>query len=190
MGITVSNARNQRVLNYLQRARLSCCRMIWLLSHPLPPFRKNVVSLSQSSCVSPVQLIDGRGAGGAKSYDDEKAWSSLNRLILAVQNILGVKEKNCRTAEIQHRASNKFAYTLRCGTVVGFLTYKSTVENSRLYIISYFTTLSEKPSSARILPRILQTMFLEVQARRKNVGDCKSKSTIRYDHCRIFCINM
>jgi hypothetical protein len=39
---------------------------------------KQIFSLSQSSCVSPVELIDGRGGEGAKSYDGEKkAWSSL-----------------------------------------------------------------------------------------------------------------
>jgi hypothetical protein len=48
----------QRVLNDLQRIRLS--RMIWLLSHPRPPPRKHVVSLSHSSSVSLVELTDGR----------------------------------------------------------------------------------------------------------------------------------
>jgi hypothetical protein len=48
-----------------------------------PPllFSWQVVSRSQSSCVSPVELTDGRGerggGGGAKSYEGEKAWSSL-----------------------------------------------------------------------------------------------------------------
>jgi hypothetical protein len=56
----------------------------------------------------------------------------LNHLVLSAQNVLGVREKNCRTAEIQHRAINKFAYTLRFGTVVGFLRFKSSDENSRL----------------------------------------------------------
>ncbi len=44
---------------------------------PNPLFRQQVVSLSQSSCVSPVQLTDGRGGkrgGEAKSYDVKKAW--------------------------------------------------------------------------------------------------------------------
>ncbi len=34
-------------------------------------------SLSQSSSVSPVELSD-ESVGGAKSYDSEKAWSSIN----------------------------------------------------------------------------------------------------------------
>jgi hypothetical protein len=46
--------------------------MIWLLHHPFS--RQKVVSLSQSSCVSPVELTDRRG-GGAKSYNGKKAWS-------------------------------------------------------------------------------------------------------------------
>ncbi len=35
------------------------------------------IPLSQSSCVSPVKLSVGR-AGGAKSNNGEKAWSSIN----------------------------------------------------------------------------------------------------------------
>jgi hypothetical protein len=49
-------------------------------SYPLSG--QQVVSLSQSTCVSPVQLTNGiRGEEGGKraeSYDDEKAWSSIN----------------------------------------------------------------------------------------------------------------
>jgi hypothetical protein len=38
--------------------------MIWLLLRPLPPHsRQHIVSLSQSSCVSPVELTDGRRGG-------------------------------------------------------------------------------------------------------------------------------
>jgi hypothetical protein len=60
--------------------------MTWLLAHPLPRLRQQVVSLSQSSCVSPVELTGGRGGGGergvgdvrrAKSYDREKALPSI-----------------------------------------------------------------------------------------------------------------
>jgi hypothetical protein len=50
----------------------------WFSSLPAPPpFHLQVVSLSQSSYVSPVKLTDGRGWGGgvwgAESYDSEKA---------------------------------------------------------------------------------------------------------------------
>ncbi len=48
---------NQRVLNDLQRTRFSCGSMIWLLLHPLALLsNQQFVSLSQSSCVSPVKL--------------------------------------------------------------------------------------------------------------------------------------
>jgi hypothetical protein len=76
---------SQRVLNDLQRTSLSRRRTIWLLPHHL--FRQQVVSLSQSSCVSPVELFDGRkdleGGGGAKSYDGENAWPSINHSTLS-----------------------------------------------------------------------------------------------------------
>jgi hypothetical protein len=67
----------------LERTRLSRCRMIWLLS------LQQVVSPSHSSCVSPLALTGGRGGevggdgGGAKSYDGEKAWSSINHSMLS-----------------------------------------------------------------------------------------------------------
>ncbi len=57
------------------------------LAHPspLPPLsRLKVVSLSQSCCALPVELTDGEGLGEepnhAKSYDGEKAWSSIHRI--------------------------------------------------------------------------------------------------------------
>jgi hypothetical protein len=46
---------------------------------PPPLSRQQLVSHCQSSCVSPVELTDGRGGGegwrGAKSYDREYGWS-------------------------------------------------------------------------------------------------------------------
>jgi hypothetical protein len=49
--------------------------------HPPPSLvaRQKVVSLSQSSCVSPVEPTN--VGGGAKSYDREKAWPSINHSI-------------------------------------------------------------------------------------------------------------
>ncbi len=51
-----------------------------------PSSDQKFVSLSQSSCVSPVAFTDGRAGqgvgGGAKSYDSEKAMSSINHYIL------------------------------------------------------------------------------------------------------------
>jgi hypothetical protein len=66
------------------RARLSCGRMILLLA---PLSRPQVVSLSQSSCVSPVDLLTGGGewgGRGAESYDRERVWPSVNHFILSV----------------------------------------------------------------------------------------------------------
>jgi hypothetical protein len=65
--------------------------MIRLLAHSLLPALsyQQVVSISQSTCVLPVELTDGREGGrlgggrGAKSYDREKAWSSINHSILS-----------------------------------------------------------------------------------------------------------
>ncbi len=62
----------------LQRTRLSRRRMIWLLPHPLP-LPPSACCLSYSVLLR-VELSDGRGEGvgvGAKSYDGEKAWSSI-----------------------------------------------------------------------------------------------------------------
>jgi len=50
--------------------RLSYDLTIWLLSHPLPALsRQKVVSLSQSSCGTTVELTDGKGGkgGGGRS---------------------------------------------------------------------------------------------------------------------------
>jgi hypothetical protein len=58
--------------------------MIWLLPHPLSC--QQVVCLSQSSCVSLVELTDRREVGvggGAKPCDGEKAWPSINHSILS-----------------------------------------------------------------------------------------------------------
>ena len=78
-------------MNDLLRTRLSCRCMIWLLAHlPAPISRSQVVSLSQSSYMSPVELTNGRGGrseGGAKSYNHEKAWSSIYYPILSGKNV-------------------------------------------------------------------------------------------------------
>ncbi len=78
----------QRVLNNLWRTQISRRRMIWLPPNPLPPFsRKKILSLFQPFCVSPVELTDERGGrvwGGAKSYNDEKAWLSISHSILSI----------------------------------------------------------------------------------------------------------
>jgi hypothetical protein len=66
---------------------------------PLPPplFRQQIASLSQSSYVSPGELSDRRGGGGAKLYDDEKVLFSINHLILSATNssILKYEQFSC-----------------------------------------------------------------------------------------------
>jgi hypothetical protein len=51
---------------------------------PLPLSLEKAGSLSQFSCMSSVELTDGRGrrVAGAKTYEGEKAWSSINHSIL------------------------------------------------------------------------------------------------------------
>jgi hypothetical protein len=54
------------------------------LSSPLS--RQQVVSLSQASCVSPVELTDGRGGEGVgdePNHACEEAWPSMNHSILS-----------------------------------------------------------------------------------------------------------
>jgi len=71
--------------------------MIWLLPHPLPLSRQQVVSLSQSSLVSAVELTYVRRGEGLwqepKSYDGDKAGSSINHSVLSGRNALLKKEK-------------------------------------------------------------------------------------------------
>ncbi len=62
--------------------------MIRLLAYPLfsSVSRLQLVSLSQSYCVLPAELTEGREVGsgrGAKTYDREKAWFSINHSILS-----------------------------------------------------------------------------------------------------------
>ncbi len=56
---------------------------VWFGSSPTP-CPQQVVSLSQSFCLSPLELTDGGGWGEEpKSYDGEKALSSINHSILS-----------------------------------------------------------------------------------------------------------
>jgi hypothetical protein len=68
----------QRVLNDLQRTRLSCGRMNWLLAHPLPS--ASCLSFSLFLCAAAVKLERGEGGAWARnheSYDRKKVWSSI-----------------------------------------------------------------------------------------------------------------
>ncbi len=71
-----------------KRIRLSRHRMNWLLTHTLPPSTVSKLSLFLSLPVCRrSSLLTGEGGGGdeggAKSYDGEKAWSSVNPSILS-----------------------------------------------------------------------------------------------------------
>ena len=72
---------HQRVLNDLYRTRLSRCRMIWLLPRP-PSFPSPVSKLSLFLSLH-VCRRSSLPNGGAKSYDSERAWSSINHSILS-----------------------------------------------------------------------------------------------------------
>ncbi len=93
--------RGQSLLNDLQKTRLSAGRMIRLLTHPLPPLsREQVVSLSQSSCVSPVELTDGGARSQSirpreglvlyKSFNTLCPWDSYFSLLIVRQFIVEV----------------------------------------------------------------------------------------------------
>jgi hypothetical protein len=66
--------------------------VLWFGSTPAPPplSQQQIPSLSQSSCVSPVHLTDGRGGGGEEAGVEPshttgrmKTWASINRSILS-----------------------------------------------------------------------------------------------------------
>jgi hypothetical protein len=73
----------QRVLNDLQKTRISRRLMVWLLFHPLPLrlvnlylfFSLPVCRWSSLPSGEEGAWVLGRGGGGAKSYDSEKAKS-------------------------------------------------------------------------------------------------------------------
>jgi hypothetical protein len=70
-----------------------CLAVIWFGSSPTPfPLNsRQIISLSQSSCVSLAELTDERAGGGdwsggaksSKSQDGEKAWSPINHSLLS-----------------------------------------------------------------------------------------------------------
>jgi hypothetical protein len=98
--------------------------MIWLLPHPLPLSRKQDISLSQSSCVSPFELTDGREGDEveeeAESYDGEKAWSSIitqYSLTDPVPFALKNKQKNIKTHIFCCRFNRLHPPTIAANTV-------------------------------------------------------------------------
>ncbi len=83
---------------------------------PPPLSRQQLVSLSQSSYVSPVERQGERGGGGgrgSKSYDSEKAWPSINPSI-----------------QSNHRIKNNFyKYLFRCFFLLGCKEYSSPISH-------------------------------------------------------------
>ncbi len=76
--IRVHHPLSQRVLNDLKGTRFSRRHMIWLLPNPLLPFlRQQVVSLSQSSFVSQVELILTGDGSRSQSNDNCETAESL-----------------------------------------------------------------------------------------------------------------
>jgi hypothetical protein len=62
--------------------------VVGLCSSPIPsPSPPQVVSLFQSSCKQSVEVTEVTG-GGAKSYEGEKAWSSINHSVGPEGNLL------------------------------------------------------------------------------------------------------
>ncbi len=80
--LSLLNTKSWHIPQLLVYSREDCG--LWFGSTPAPYptlSRSQAVSLSPSSCVSPVYLTDGGGWGGgrgAKSYDRKKAWASIN----------------------------------------------------------------------------------------------------------------
>jgi hypothetical protein len=76
----------QRVLlNDLWRTRRSRRPIIWLHPHPYP--HSSVSKLDRRHLGDSLLTGEGKGkGGGAKSYDGEKAWSSINHSILSAWN--------------------------------------------------------------------------------------------------------
>jgi hypothetical protein len=77
---------------------------------PFPLSRQQAFLFSQSSCVSPVDLTDGRGGGGcgegAKSNDGEKAWSSIKLQYSLITDIMWTTATIRNTvAQRRHSAS-------------------------------------------------------------------------------------
>ena len=66
--------------------------MIWLHSHPLTPLSP-LPSVSLTGDTQFV-LMGGVHGGGAKSYDGEKAWSSINHSILSDDMIRSFSVQN------------------------------------------------------------------------------------------------
>ncbi len=97
----------QRVLNDLQRTKLSC-----RLAAPSPPSSVSKLSLFLNlSLCCPVQLTHGKGGGGgrgAESYDYKKAWASINHSFFS-----GPKDRREKDASKCRPLHNSFSLKSR-----------------------------------------------------------------------------
>jgi hypothetical protein len=89
-------ALEQRVMKDLYWTGLSRRGMIWLLPHPLRLSLQQVVSLSQSSCVSLVKLTEGKGGGVGEAPNNIMReslvlYKSFNTLCSTVSDVAGIK---------------------------------------------------------------------------------------------------
>ncbi len=120
----------------------------WYDLAPPPPLSLHscqlVVSLSHSSWVLLVQLADGRGGRGdggrAKSYDCEKAWSSIYHSVLSVANSCQVRSSLFRVKEI-HRLHPRQKESLK---IFRIFTLKQMVKNSILKMSGSLTSYEAK----------------------------------------------
>ncbi len=109
---------HRRVLNSLLRTRISRRRMFWLPPPP-PPYRQQVVSLSLSSCVSLVELTDGRG--GREGWGRSQIIRQRGTLILYISfNILWPPPSaqavpKTMTECTQESGDSQSKYSLVCG---------------------------------------------------------------------------
>ncbi len=100
------SAWNQRVLNDLYRARLSCCRMIRLHARPLPPFPSASCLFFQSSRAYRREM----GRGVDESYDRKKAWPSINRSVLSAKK----PPFQCKKGTLQQVFIRDWRYSQSC----------------------------------------------------------------------------
>jgi hypothetical protein len=82
---TEANTATANIREYYMIYRRPCflavLHMIWLLPHPLSSASCLSFSVSLPVC-SRSSLTGGGGGVGAKSYDNEKAWLSINQSLL------------------------------------------------------------------------------------------------------------
>jgi hypothetical protein len=94
------NKINLRLLNDLQRTRLSRGRIIRLLANPIPNPLPSVSSTHRKA-EKKRQLLNGRGGEGgrgAESYDRKEAWSSINPSVPSEINQLMFIRAMCGSA--------------------------------------------------------------------------------------------